>query len=96
MGGRIISSPGIEYSSPPTKSLVPWNFLVTNQLKTPAHPKYGKGSYQGYAINGIEGASLTLVRGVRYTFLVAASCSCPLVITTSSTGLSTSSIITST
>lgn len=34
--------------------------------KTPAHPYYGQGSELGFAINGIEGATLNLIPGVKY------------------------------
>jgi hypothetical protein len=43
---------------------------VTVITKTPAHPTFGfpGGISSGYAINGVEGATLTLEVGVNYTF----------------------------
>ena len=41
---------------------------VTVVSKTAAHPEYGNGSSNGYAINGIEGAYIELTPGNTYRF----------------------------
>lgn len=48
------------------------NFTVTVITKTAAHPTFGfpGGISSGYAINGVEGATLTLEVGVNYTFVL--------------------------
>lgn len=43
-------------------------YTVTVQPKTSAHPYSGQGNGNGFAINDVEGAELTLVRGQTYTF----------------------------
>jgi hypothetical protein len=48
-------------------------FAVTAVVKNHSHPYYGLGSRpDGFAINGIQGAELTLIRGITYTFSVLA------------------------
>ena len=42
--------------------------IVTVVSKTAAHPEYGNGSSNGYAINGIEGAYIELTPGNTYRF----------------------------
>jgi len=43
-------------------------FTVDVALKTSAHPTFGMGHAEGYRIDGVEGATLQLERGVTYTF----------------------------
>ncbi len=45
------------------------NFYVTAVTKT-THPYTGLGNPVGYAINGIQGNELTLMRGTTYTFSI--------------------------
>ena len=41
-------------------------FNVTIVEKTPAHPHYGKGHDMGYAINGVEGKTIYMIRDSVY------------------------------
>jgi hypothetical protein len=43
-------------------------FVVEVVTKTSAHPYFGMGAFDGYQIDGVEGAVLQLQRGVTYTF----------------------------
>ena len=43
-------------------------FTVTTVTKTSAHPYFGQGHPMGFAIDGVEGATLTVQRGQTYTF----------------------------
>jgi hypothetical protein len=62
-------------------------FIVTVQRKTAAHPSYGVGGNMGYAIDGVEGKTLTLVRGTTYRFqLQDVEVGYPFYITTSPAG----------
>ena len=47
----------------PTKT-----FVVKVATKTSAHPEFGKGSELGYTIDGVEGATLSLLPGQTYRF----------------------------
>lgn len=44
------------------------DFVVTLQKKDATHPSYGKGHGMGFAVNGVQGKSLVLVRGKTYKF----------------------------
>ena len=46
----------------------PLAFTVTLEAKGAAHPHYQAGSGFAYAIDGVQAASLTLYKGVAYTF----------------------------
>ena len=43
-------------------------FVVKVATKTSAHPEFGKGSEKGYTIDGVEGATLSLLPGKTYRF----------------------------
>ncbi len=43
-------------------------FNLTIEKKTDEHPYFGKGSENGYAVNGTQGKTLLLKRGKKYTF----------------------------
>jgi hypothetical protein len=62
-------------------------FTVTVVTKTQAHPYFGMGEPSGYAINGVEGMELTLVRGQTYLFQMSdVAAMHPFYISTSSSG----------
>jgi hypothetical protein len=46
------------------------DFTVTAAAKEASHPFFGKGNSLGFIVNGVPGASLTLVRGKTYTFSI--------------------------
>ncbi|MCB0713888.1 MAG: hypothetical protein KDD67_16295 [Ignavibacteriae bacterium] len=46
-------------------------FHITVVEKTPAHPLFGIGSARGYAVNGVEGDTLIVVRNKLYVFDVS-------------------------
>ena len=52
----------------PIKPLWYKTFVVRVATKTEAHPEFGKGSENGYTIDGVEGATLTLLPGQTYRF----------------------------
>jgi len=45
-------------------------FYIDAMTKTSSHPLYGSGSSMGYTVNGIEGATINLVPGEKYKFIV--------------------------
>jgi hypothetical protein len=46
-------------------------FIVTAELKNHQHPFYGIGTEpSGFSINGVQGAALTLIRGITYGFTI--------------------------
>ncbi len=62
-------------------------FTVTTVTKTAAHPYFGTGHPMGFAIDGVEGGELMLVRGQTYTFTMDGVQSFhPFYITTSDLG----------
>jgi hypothetical protein len=62
-------------------------FTVTLATKTAAHPYFGQGFPQGFVVNGVEGAELTVQRGQTYTFQMSNVPSLhPFYLTTSETG----------
>ena len=44
-------------------------FTVAVESKTEAHPHFGEGNSNGYAINGEQGKELVLMRGITYEFV---------------------------
>lgn len=63
-------------------------FDVTVVLMTPVHPQFNNPLRvsTGYAINGVEGAALTLSVGKTYRFKVNNPCSHPMYISSDSNG----------
>jgi len=57
-------------TSPAQPSSSPNEFNVTTVMKDKTHPHFGEGIEAGYAIDGEQGRTLTLVRGKSYTFHV--------------------------
>jgi hypothetical protein len=57
-------------SAPLTYTWTGPTLAVTTVTKDATHPYFGLGSSMGYAVNGVQGKQLTLVRGVTYTFSV--------------------------
>ena len=55
---------------------------VTIVEKTEAHPYFGRGYHKGYAMNGVEGDTLILVRDSHYVFNIHATFSEPKIGTT--------------
>ena len=48
------------------------DYNITVQVKTSAHPLFGKGEPVGFVVDGVEGAPITLTRGKKVTFGVDA------------------------
>jgi len=46
------------------------DFKITSVTKDKTHPQYDVGDDVGFAVNGVQGGSLVLVRGKTYTFEV--------------------------
>ncbi|TPW17602.1 MAG: hypothetical protein FD130_603, partial [Halothiobacillaceae bacterium] len=46
----------------------PNTFIITAGNKDRSHPYYGVGSEYGFSLNGVQGKSIALVRGEKYTF----------------------------
>ncbi|MEP7168793.1 MAG: MopE-related protein, partial [Bacteroidota bacterium] len=67
---------------------------VTFGTKTAAHPYFGTGSTFGYLIDGVEGKTLTLNRGITYSFSVSTTSGHPFFVSTSPTGGTSSTIVT--
>jgi peroxidase len=66
---------------PPAPALFSkFDFNITLVKKTPAHPYYGLGHAYGFAVNGVEGAQITLQRGSVYHFWVQIPCAHSFVI----------------
>lgn len=62
-------------------------FTVTVETKTDEHPYNGQGHPSGYAIDGVQGAVVTLIEGETYTFQMSGvSPVHPFYISTSSAG----------
>jgi hypothetical protein len=73
--------------APAHDSVAQTTFTVTVANKTSSHPAFGEGWTEGYVIDGVQGATLTLQRGVTYTFQMQAVPSLhPFYISTSATG----------
>jgi trimeric autotransporter adhesin len=69
-------------------------YNVIDVVKDASHPYFGVGSTDGFALNGVQGAELTLIRGVTYSF-VANNSGHPFHITTSAVGGNTNNEVTS-
>jgi len=65
-------SPAVRPVAPsvPPENLPPNTFHVTAVQKDSTHPFFGTGSKLGFAINGVQGKPLIVVRGKTYTFKV--------------------------
>ncbi len=61
-------------------------FLVTADMKTAAHPYFGKGKELGFVVDGVPGKELALTRGVTYTFEVDTGIQHDFYFTTSAVG----------
>ena len=62
-------------------------FTVTVASKTADHPYSGQGNGNGYVVDGVQGAELTLVRGRTYTFQMSGvSGAHPFYVSTSEVG----------
>ncbi|TAN78879.1 MAG: hypothetical protein EPN14_06250 [Gallionella sp.] len=46
------------------------DFSVVTETKDKTHPHYAEGVESGFTVNGVQGRTLTLVRGKTYTFEV--------------------------
>ena len=46
----------------------PNTFLITAETKDKTHPYYGQGQGVGFAVNGVQGKDLSVVRGEKYKF----------------------------
>lgn len=71
----------------PTLALAQTAFNVVIQPKSTAHPNFGQGHPDAFVVDGIEANTLTLMRGVTYTFQMDNVSSIhPFYITTSNVG----------
>jgi len=68
------------------------DFTVRAKAKTANHPWVNEGHSVGYTINGSEGLTLTLIRGVAYVFEIQIS-GHPFYISSDDTGVGADEII---
>lgn len=64
----------------------PNTFLVVSERKTQAHPDYGHGQDVGFAVNGVQGKELAVIRGGKYKFIVDSGVQHDFYLTTSPAG----------
>lgn len=70
----------------PEQSESPFIFNVKTVTKDQSHPFYGVGHRMGFAVNGVQGKPLVLVRGKTYTFRVDAGIQHDFYLSTSEVG----------
>jgi hypothetical protein len=66
-------------------------FNVSVATKTASHPWFNQGFGAGYVVGGVEGATLSMTVGVKYTFMLNTP-GHPFILTASATGASNAPI----
>lgn len=84
----VIPAPGTPPQQPaePEQPESPFIFNVKTVTKDQSHPFYGVGHRMGFAVNGVQGKPLVMVRGKTYTFRVAAGIQHDFYLSTSEVG----------
>lgn len=76
----------VQRPAPPAQPESPFIFNVRTVDKEPGDPAYGVGHRLGFAVNGVQGKPLVVVRGKTYTFRVDAGIQHDFYLSTSDVG----------
>lgn len=70
LGGMVSAFGGTTADGAAQAKSSEYDFTVVSATKDQSHPHFNEGSPIGFAVNGIQGRTLVLVRGKTYTFKI--------------------------